>query len=282
MDLICKAPTPGCTGSVDIEKKVESGGCAGCDVTFEIKVTNTGTCDLTDVEVDDPQAPVCNKTIGSLRAADSTTYTCTTTRPADSVSVMTFKDTFTERRFDNNNGSARWKGRWYENDKANPAGEGVQDPLGGNVLVAHTGELWLNDYPDTGTQPFAARGANLSGATSATLTFNWRTWCGIDPADKVVVEVKPEGGTYRVLKAFTGVAGCQSGTERFNIGRDISPNTRVRFRVAAGYGEEKEMFKVDNVTISAKTLSAYQNTACVSGSYAGGTAEDCSTVTVGE
>ncbi|EGV17622.1 choice-of-anchor Q domain-containing protein [Thiocapsa marina] len=273
---------PSCKGSIDIEKTVKSGGCPGCNVTFEIKVTNTGTCELTDVKVEDPQAPACNKTIGSLPAAGRKTYTCTTKRPANSVSVMTFKDTFTKRRYDNNDGNAKWKGSWYEFDKANPAGAGTQDPLRGNLLVSHTGELWLDDKPNTGTQPFAARGADLRGATSATLTFNWRTWCGIDPADKVVVEVRRAGGRFRVLKAFTGFAGCKNGTESFNISREISPKTQVRFRVASGFGEENEMFKVDDVTVIARKPSSFENTACVSGNYAGGTADDCSTVKVGE
>ncbi len=79
--------------SVNIEKEACSTG-TGCGInddakwvetaivepgtaaTFRITVTNTGDVDLIDVKVNDPKAQACNRTIGSLKIGESTTYTC--------------------------------------------------------------------------------------------------------------------------------------------------------------------------------------------------------------
>jgi uncharacterized repeat protein (TIGR01451 family) len=52
---------------------VTSGGTA----TFTITVTNTGDVTLTNVAVNDPLSPNCNKTIGTLAPGASSSYTCT-------------------------------------------------------------------------------------------------------------------------------------------------------------------------------------------------------------
>ena len=52
---------------------VTSGGTA----TFTITITNTGDATLTNVTVNDPLSPNCNKTIGTLAPGASSSYTCT-------------------------------------------------------------------------------------------------------------------------------------------------------------------------------------------------------------
>ncbi len=67
--------------AIDIRKQVEGADTRqvlkGSDVTFEIEVKNTGDVDLTEVAVTDALAPTCAKSIGSLAAGASQTYSCT-------------------------------------------------------------------------------------------------------------------------------------------------------------------------------------------------------------
>ena len=49
----------------------------GADVTFQIAITNTGDVTLTNVTVSDPLAPACDRSIGTLAAGASTSYSCT-------------------------------------------------------------------------------------------------------------------------------------------------------------------------------------------------------------
>lgn len=52
---------------------------SGQDATFTITVTNSGQTDLTAVEVRDPIAPDCDRTIGALAIGQSESYTCVLT-----------------------------------------------------------------------------------------------------------------------------------------------------------------------------------------------------------
>ena len=79
---------------IDIRKQAEGPDsrtvAKGSDVDFEIKVTNTGTADLTDVEVSDPLVPDCDKVIGDLAAGDSVTYSCTALDVIDEFTNIAF------------------------------------------------------------------------------------------------------------------------------------------------------------------------------------------------
>jgi hypothetical protein len=155
----------------------------------------------------------------------------------------TVRDDFGAVTFDNNDGTASWTGDWVEYDVM---GAG---PSGGNVDI-YGGELWMCDQPDSGTQPSLAREVDLSGATTATLSFDFRTESGVDWNDAVVVEVSGDGGnSYTVLETFTGITGATAGTRTYDISGFISANTRIRFRVTNLYGGYYEHFVLDYVQV---------------------------------
>ena len=157
-----------------------------------------------------------------------------------------FKDHFNSASFSNNDGTLSWAGAWIESDSA---GAGVNS---GNVTVGnpYSGYLFLRDYPDTGTQPSAARQANLSAFSSATLSFDFHVRTAVDPDDAVVIEVSNNGGsTYTVLETLKGFSGTYTGSRSYNISSYRASNTRIRFRVTYGYGASDELFKVDTVRI---------------------------------
>ena len=64
--------------SISIAKStLTSSVLAGGSVTFSITVTNTGDTALSNVAVTDPTTPSCARSIGTLAAGASVTYTCT-------------------------------------------------------------------------------------------------------------------------------------------------------------------------------------------------------------
>jgi serine protease AprX len=161
------------------------------------------------------------------------------------ISNSTVRDDFNSLSFANNNGTASWLSPWWENDpQAGGAG-----PTSGQVQV-NSGALRLDDSPDTGGQPSAARSADLSGATNATLSFDFTTSYGVDTNDAVVVEVSMDGGAYYTpLEFFTDIYGFASGSRSYDISGFISSATTVRFRVVSFYGAGDEFFYVDNLQI---------------------------------
>ena len=176
--------------------------------------------------------------------------------PASSscTSSGSFKDTFTNASFSNNEGSLSWAAAWVESDSA---GAGVNS---GNVTVGNpvSGYLILNDSPDTGTHPSAARQANLSAFASAMLSVDFHIR-GVETDDAVVIEVSKDGGaTYTALETLTGYTGTYIGSRTYDISGSIASNTRIRFRISANYGGDDDYFKVDLVRIDGSCTPAAQ------------------------
>ncbi len=193
--------------------------------------------------------------LDGIATAHQATFSLTASRTdvdfgyrAQVCTAGTFKDTFTTNSFSNNEGTLSWSGAWIESDTA---GTGVSS---GNVTVGtpYAGYLILRDYPDTGTQPSAARQVNLSGFAAATLTVDLHLK-QVEPDDAAVIEISKDGGaTYTVLETLTGYTTTDLVTSRtYDISAYMASNTRIRFRISANYGGSDDLFKVDAVRIDA-------------------------------
>ncbi|MCE7990184.1 MAG: hypothetical protein DYG89_54275, partial [Caldilinea sp. CFX5] len=168
------------------------------------------------------------------------------------VQAVTVRDEFGLADFNNNDGAQNWAAPWVENDTA----VGGAGPTVGQVQIVN-GQLGLDDTPDTGGQPSVARQVNLTGATSASLSFDYRTTIGVDPDDAVTVEVSNNGGaSYTTLQTFTGITGISYGSRTFDIAGFMAANTMIRFRVSNLYGASEEFFYVDNVQITYTTAGS--------------------------
>ena len=157
----------------------------------------------------------------------------------------TVRDDFETSSFENNDGPDNWATGWIENDpEAGGAG-----PLAGQVQI-HDGLLSLDDYPNTGGRPTAAREVDLTGATHATLRFDFLTSSGVDHDDAVKVQVSPDGGaTWKTLEVITNISGYHAGSRSFDISAFATEETRVRFRVTKKYGGYNEVFCLTFVEI---------------------------------
>ncbi|MDH3748273.1 MAG: DUF11 domain-containing protein [Gammaproteobacteria bacterium] len=154
------------------------------------------------------------------------------------------RDDFSTVAWNNQDGTVTWTGDWLEVD-GNGLGPGV-----GNVLISG-GELALDDRPNTNGQPGVARAANLAGAITPILSFDWRTTSGVDPNDAITVDISSNGGgAWTTLEVFTGLDGVNSGSRAYDITAFASANTQVRFRVTNLYGGNNETFLLDFVEIA--------------------------------
>ena len=148
---------------------------------------------------------------------------------AAQAAAYTVRDDFSLARYSNNTGTHKWKTNWIEADAAGAAAQA------GNIDI-YFGELWLDDNPDTGTQPSLRRTADLSGAVEANLSFSFRTTSGVDAADAVAVEISPNGGQdYYTLEVIGGLTGARRETRTYPITAYAAKDTVVRFRVQQDY-----------------------------------------------
>ena len=240
-DQICKDAEPGepDTATVRCECAAPGSGvfvtdddpsdfsCETCEVKVDKQISCSSGFQFVDVGFDDGVQESC---VGWLGGG-----------PCEPGNV---RDEFNTVSYSNNDGSKNWAGDWIEDDVAGPG------PNAGHVRIQWN-RLVLNDYPDTGTQPSAARQVDLSGAQSATMSFKWTTHSGVDTSDHIVAEMSKDGGaTWTTLKDFTGFSGARTDVpESFDISQFISSQTQVRFRVHRYYGATSENFKVEDLDI---------------------------------
>ncbi|MCP4245600.1 MAG: hypothetical protein GY778_00985, partial [bacterium] len=155
--------------------------------------------------------------------------------PPPASCALSVRDELDSASFSANDGTSDWAGDWLEDDAA---GAGAS---AGNVTISG-GELLLDDRPNTGTQPGAARSVDLSQTASATFSFDFRTGSGVEAdEDRVAVDVSSDGGlTYTTLEIFETYEGANTGSRSYDLTPYLSADTRVRFRVYDLYGGPNE------------------------------------------
>ncbi|MCK4866003.1 MAG: hypothetical protein KAT06_11345 [Gammaproteobacteria bacterium] len=154
----------------------------------------------------------------------------------------TVRDEFTALSYTNNNGSANWATDWLEITEADGANTGdiqVIDDLG-------SGRLRISSN-NKGVQ----REVNLSGATVATLTFDYRSE-SLDRGNEYVnLEISSDGGaSWTELVRYKGPqtdASYQSSLS-YDITPYISANTRIRLIGSANLDSADAVY-FDNIEI---------------------------------
>ena len=112
------------------------------------------------------------------------------------------------------------------------------------------GELSITDQGSS--SPSIARQLDMSAfsgtAGPVTLSFAYSTSGSPGAGDSVILEISTDAGSsYTTVATYTGTT---SGTENQDIVAFLSDETRLRFRVSAGYGGVGEAFLVDDVDIA--------------------------------
>ncbi|MBL8826877.1 MAG: hypothetical protein JNM18_07800, partial [Planctomycetaceae bacterium] len=133
----------------------------------------------------------------------------------------TLLDTFSVSSYSNNNGTQSWTTSWVENDSA---GGGAAS---GNI---DNPTPYLRFKPVT-VGNYIYRQADLTGATSATFSFNM-TFNSLDAVGQVLVQVSNNGGSsFTTLATITNATA--TGIKSYDISAYVSSNTQIRFYAAA-------------------------------------------------
>jgi MSHA biogenesis protein MshQ len=160
---------------------------------------------------------------------------------AGRAAAETVRDEFNDRSYANNDGTQAWTTDWLE------IGE-TDGPSSGEIRVHNDqGELWvLRIQSNRGIQ----READLSGATSAVLRFDYRRSDLDSSWDYVTVEVSGDGGaSWTQLASFNGPqndSDYQSAS--YDISAFASSSTRIRLMGSAFLGGGDEVY-FDNIEI---------------------------------
>ena len=168
---------------------------------------------------------------------DTGTTTTTSDEVQDLVTAVLL-DQFSVESYSNNDGTAEWSGDWVElNDNDNP--------YWGYVRVDDNRLEMRESYRG------ATRAADLSRATSATLSFDFSS---VDNGnDTFLIAASDDGGqhfTYLESIEPTGVGQNISKSYQLEDYISLTADVRISFRISYGFGRYGEYAAIDNVRIA--------------------------------
>ena len=190
---------------------------------------------------------------GDLSASDTATINITAVNDAPVLSLTpvfshNVQDQFASQAYNLNTGDVNWSSSWTESESTSPTLGSIRivdDPnVGGTNLTLRFGD-------DTNTQTAdvtITRGANLTGAASSTLSFDYDQ-ISADTGEDLIVNAW-NGSAFVEIGRILGSSADGLGT--FSVALDsayISANTQIQL-VAMGALDSNEFYYVDNVNIA--------------------------------
>jgi hypothetical protein len=167
----------------------------------------------------------------------------------------TVRDNFGSRSYSNNNGTQNWSSNWIESNDENSS-------TGGRIRISGS-RLRFEDITRNSHQ--IKRSADISGATSATLSFDWES-VGLDRQNnnrKEQLDVQISISTNGSFTTIGTLDGNQSDSFSADISAYISNETTIRFFNTStwqyGDWESGEYVYIDNIQISYVPSGTYCN-----------------------
>lgn len=167
------------------------------------------------------------------------------------ANTCTVADNFTSRIYSQNNGTDNWTNDWIEVGESNGPNNGIARVRNDNCSSGNC--LRLGVPSGSGAQTYSNIGVfrevDLSAASSATLTFNYRTgYGGGTPLIRLWVS-NNGGASWFVIQQYSfSSTSFNPTTQTFDLTPYISSNTQIRF-LADGAGAVSG-FYIDDVQIS--------------------------------
>ncbi|MCF6202967.1 MAG: DUF4347 domain-containing protein [Methylococcaceae bacterium] len=159
------------------------------------------------------------------------------------LAYQTYRDEFDTISFENTNGSIDWTGNpWIELGETNGANAGK--------LIVST-ELGEQGLSISNFNNGAQREVDLSGASNATLSFEYAR-IGLDDAlDSITLSISIDGGgNWYTLDSWQGSANDTSlNYANYDISNYIASNTQIKF-ISSGLTENGDKFFVDNFQVA--------------------------------
>ena len=158
----------------------------------------------------------------------------------------TVKDEFTTIAYNGNDGTQNWANNWQETGEADGPTSGQMQV----VLDAHcaAGNCFQFGGGGPGPPTGVTREADLSGSTTATLTFSYRRSAGAN-GGTVKLSISGDGGTnWTVLQTYKMNGSDASQVPQFfDITAFIAANNQIRFEQ---FGPLHRLYYVDNIQIA--------------------------------
>jgi uncharacterized repeat protein (TIGR01451 family) len=157
---------------------------------------------------------------------------------SSTISHSTVADSFNSNSYALNVGTRNWSSNWVEANDGN------------NDIQYNNNELRLDN--SNSNEPSISRAVNLTGATSARLTFRYRTDTGVDAGDQLQI-LAGTGGTGGAFGTTVGtITGITGATTNWFTGTvPISGNTAIRFTFPNNsYQQGTEFIYIDDVSIT--------------------------------
>ncbi|WP_127138561.1 hypothetical protein [Flagellimonas oceanensis] len=157
------------------------------------------------------------------------------------VAQETFSDNFSSVSYANNNGSQNWSSNWVEYNDNNDPSSGYIRITGSELYFYY---IWTENI---------RRSVDLSSYSSASLSFDWRTW-SLESGETLAIEISSDGFSFTTLNTFSG---SQSGTFDQDITAYMSNNTTIRFSKGNNdWSNSNDRAYIDNVTITTTSIPA--------------------------
>ena len=160
--------------------------------------------------------------------------------PEEEDSSGYVKDHFSNKSYNNNDGSRDWSGPWVERDRF---GKGA---TGGDVRILY-GKLYMRKNKNSDDSSIK-REVNVCASDEVWLKFRYKTSYKVDSHDHIAVEVSADGGSWHEVDVLEGRQQAWK-VKHYDISNYASANLKVRFRVKQYYEGYKEWFIMNWVEV---------------------------------